>query len=382
MKNPHRFTRLASLSAAALLTASLAPSARALVKFNDGREEIFVTGVVGFGYDSNFSANSFSGGDTFFSGGIDLDYLRKAGLIGVNANLGWDFTRYTQNSEFDFVNPHARLELTKDRGRTTGSLTMGARRESRSESVLNIRTDSWNYDAGLNVKYPVIDRYSITGKLGYDFADYRDNSLLVDLRTYTAATDLYYVYNSARDLFAGYRYRQTDTSNDSTDRDHAFTVGVSGKILAKLNGSVRFGYQFRDTTDRFGDDRDHDGFNALASTTWTVSRRLSLTGRIAHDFATLASDTGVETTSATLDTQMALNSKFAVFAGLGGAHSRFLDLQPHRLDTSFSTSAGISYVKSDRLKIILSYGYLKNWSTLDFSDYDRHSINLTLSSRW
>ncbi len=381
MKNTPRFTTRTALISCALLTCS-APTAHALIKFNDGREEIFVTGVASFGYDSNFAANALSGSDTFFSGGLDLDYLRKVGLIGVNANLGWNYTEYTENSEFNYVNPHSRLEFTKERGRTTGSLTLAARRESRSESVLNIRTDSWNYEGGLNLKYPVIDRYFLTGKFNYELNDYRDNTELVDLRSYTAATDLFYVYNSARDLFAGYRYRQIETTNDSTDHDHAFTIGTTGKILAKLNGTVRFGYQLRQTDDRFGNDRDHDGFSALASTTWTVSRRLTLTGRVTHDFATLASDTGVETTSAGLDTQMALNSRVAIFGGIGGGHTRFLDLDPERRDTSFITSLGISYARSDRLKIILAHGYLQNWSTLDFSDYDRHSINLTLSSRW
>ncbi len=372
---------LRHLTASVALVTFLAPTCQALIKFNDARDEIFVTGVASFGYDSNFNANALSEEDIFVSFGRDLDYLRKAGLIGVNANLGWDMTRFGTNTDQDFVNPHARLELTKDRARTTGSVTMGAERQSRSESVINIRTESWNYDAGLNLKYPVIDRYSLTGKFSYDQTDYEDNATLVDLKSYTAAADLYYVYNSARDLLFGYRYRQTETSSDSSDHDHALTAGITGKILAKLNGTVRVGYQHRTTENRLNS-TDHDSITASASTTWSVSRRLNVTGRASRDFFTLASDTSIETTSAGLDAQFGLNSRFALFGGIGCAHSRFLDLALPRRDTSLLANAGISYTKSDRFKAVLTYGYLQNWSTLDFSDYDRHSITLTLSSRW
>lgn len=120
--------------------------------------------------------------------------------------------------------------MTKDSGRTTGALSLLAQRDSRADPAANMRTDSWNYDAGLDFRYPVIERYSVSGSLDYGLRDYTDNTVLVDLSTYAASADLFYVVTTARDLIAGYRMRSSNTSADTSFQDHAFTLGVSGRI--------------------------------------------------------------------------------------------------------------------------------------------------------
>jgi len=362
---------------------ALSPSARALIKFDDGHDEFFVTLGLGYGYDSNIFATTDGGGDTFASASLDLEYRRKAGLIGVDGTLGWNFSKFDKFGSEDFANPHARVEFTKDKGRTTGSLQLAAARESRAETEINIRTTSWNYDSNLNLKYPVIERYSLTGQLGYNLRDYLENIDLVDIRTFSAGSGLNYAFSSARDLVAGYRFRATDTTAHSESYDHSFTVGTSGKILAKLNGSARFGYQIRQSNRRDGQDDSYGDFTASVSTTWTLSRRLTFTGTLSRDFSTLATDTSVETTAANLDAQFAVKAKISLFAGIGGGYTRFLGLRGGgRSDTYFNFTAGANYTMNDHLKLALTYGYYKNWSTLPISDYDRHTLSLSVSSRW
>ena len=387
---PHAFAHFTRAVIGACLLLAMAKPVQALVKFNDSHDEIFVTGTVGIGYDSNVFATSDAKGDNTFSGSLDLDYQRKAGMIGVNGNLGWNFTKFDRNTSEDFADPHVHAEFTKSGGRTTGSLTLGTERRSRAEDALNLRTVSWDYNAGLNVKYPVIERYSIAGQVSYDYQDYLKNPALFDLRTYTAGADLFYVYTSQRDLLGGYRLRVTDTTNGTRSYDHAFTVGTSGKLLPKITGTVRLGYQFRETdrghfaavTPNKSNDR-YDAFSASASATWTVTRRLNVTGLASRDFSTLATDINVDTTAVMVDANFAAKAKLSLFGGVGGGHMRYLGTASGgRTDTYATTHAGVNYTFNDHLKISLTGLYYKNWSLLDRADYVRRTISLIVSSRW
>ena len=353
-----------------------------LVKFNDGRDEIFVTGMLGVVYDSNIFAFSGGDGDIFYTSSVLGEYRRKAGMLGVNASLRCDLATFSEYSNEDYANPALRAELTKNSGRTTGSITAGVAKETRADSAINLRTTSWHYDAGLNFKYPVIERYSLSGQVGYDQERFEDNLGLVDIHSYLASTDVFYVYTSQRDIFGGYRYRLTETSADTRSHDHAFTLGITGRIIPKLNGTIRGGYQIRQT-ERVTGRRDTFGsFTALASTTWTVTRRISVTGQLSRDFNTLATDTSVETTAGGLDAQFAMNAKVSLAAGIGGGHTRFLDEAADRRDTYGTYNVGVSYTMNDHLKVSLTYLYFENWSSFWFSDYRRHSVSLNVSSRW
>lgn len=356
-------------------------SAHALLKFNEGRDQLFVTGTASFGYDSNIFATENGEGDFVTNSSLALEYARRAGLISVNGQVGWNVGRFASNGSEDFANPNMSLELVKNTGRTTGSFTLGASRQSQADPNVNMRTDSWNYNAGFNWKYPVIERYSLAGSLGYGFLDYTDNSAsLTDLTTYSASTDLFYTYTSQRDLFVGYRIRQSDTSANSKSTDHAFTGGVSGKILAKLNGTVRAGYQIRQES-ASGD--TFSSITAGASTTWSVNKRFSLTGSLNKDFSTTATESSVDTTSFNLDAQYVFNHRWSLYSGLGLGHSEFLNgIDSGREDYYFTWSAGVNYTFNDHFKASLTYSYFQNWSNRSFSSFERNSLSLFLSSRW
>lgn len=356
-------------------------SAWALLKFNEGRDQIFVTGTLSVGYDSNIFATKDGEGDFVTNSSLALEYARRAGLISVNGNVAWNLGSFASNASEDFANPSMGLELVKNTGRTTGSFTLGASRQSQADANVNQRTDAWNYNAGLNWKYPVIERYSLSGSFGYGLLDYTDNSsALVDLSTYSASTDLFYTYTSQRDLFAGYRIRLSESSADSKSTDHAFTVGVSGKILSKLNGTVRFGYQIREeepSGDIFG------SYTAAASTTWAINKRLSLTGTLSKDFSTTATESTVDTTRANLDAQYVFNHRWSLYSGIGGGYSEFLNgVDNGREDYYFTWSTGVNYTLNDHFKASLTYSYFQNWSNRSISNFERNSITLFLSSRW
>ena len=374
---------LPRLALAAALSALLACApAHALVSMNDGRNQIYITAAASFSWDSNIFANSTSGGDYLFNAGLGLELKRRAGLISVDGTFGIDATQFADNSSENSLNPRFRTEFSKQSGRTTGVLSLGAARQSRADSAANLRSESWLYDLALNLKYPVIERYSIAGTIGYSRLDYLNNVVLVDLQTFNASADLFYVYTSERDLFAGYRYRHGETSASSSFDDHAFTVGVSGKILPKLNGAVRVGYQLGQPSG--SGEGSYTALTASAATTWNVSRRLSLNGQVAKDFSTTSTNLNIDAITFNLDAQYAMNSKLTFSSGVGYGINEFLGLPgADRKDEFFTWNIGANYkVLDERLTVALMYAYLRNWSTLDYSDFERNSVNLNLSSRF
>lgn len=366
------------------IVALVATPAQALLKFNDGRDQINLTLDVAIGYDSNIFTYNGGDADTTFDAILTMEYLRRAGLIGVNGRLGWKLSQFGEYTDQNFSSPSMGLELTKDTGRTTGTFTLSADHENKPDPNLNNRTDSWNYAAGLNLKYPVIERYSLVGNFGYSLCDYTDDTFLVDLDSYSLAGDIFYVWTSERDLFGGYRLRVSNTGADTQSTDHAFTVGVSGKILAKLNGSVRAGYQVRKTesSNPLLDDTFH-GLTSTVSSTWNVSKRFNITGQISKDFSTSSTNVNIDGTSVSLDSQYSFNSRFSLFAGVGGGMNRFLGkFGAGRRDYYFNWTAGPAYTFSEKLRASLTYGYFQNWSTLSRADFVRESYTLNLVSRW
>ena len=367
--------------AAGLSSLLICLPAHGLVSLNDGRNQVYVAATVDFGWDSNVFANQLSGGDYLTTAGVSVELKRRAGLISVDGSIGLDAIRFNDNTDQNAVNPWFSTEFSKQTGRTTGALKLGAARQSRADSADNLRSESWLYDASVHFKYPVIERYSLSGLLGYNQLDYLNNTALVDLDTYTASIDLFYVYTSERDLLAGYRYRHGESSASTTFDDHAFTVGISGKILPKLTGILRVGYQIRQPSGTTED--DYRGLTATVATTWNISRRSSLTAQVAKDFSTSATNLNIDTLAFNLDGQYSLNSRIALFAGTGYGINKFLGGPgASRRDTFFLWNAGATYTLNEHFKAGLTYGYFHNWSTLDYADFERNSLNLNLSSRF
>ena len=360
----------------------LCPPALALVTFNDGKEHLFVTGTASVAYDSNVFAHAGSGSDTIYSAGLLMEYTRRAGWIGVNASVALNLSQFVDNRDQNFINPRFEGELTKTSGRTTGSLNLSAARENRADTAANLREESWNYVAMLNFKYPVISRYSISGSVGYINRVYDNTILLSNLRTYTASLDLLYALNSQRDLMAGYRYRYSETSRDSAFDDTSFTVGLSGKIIPRLNGTIRAGYQVRHPRGR-ATDGDFRGLTASGSATFTASKKFSMSGQISKDVSVTSTDISIDTLGVSLEATYVFNARISVFSSVGGGRSRFLGVTGNgRRDEDFTFGAGVNYTMRQHLTASLAYAYFQNWSTLSYSDYDRNTFTLSLSSRW
>lgn len=357
------------------------PSARALINLDGSRNQLFVFGSVTFGYDSNIFSDSSARDDYTVNGTVGAEIKRRAGIIAVNATATLSYASYGSYSEENSFNPNFHLEFNKTTGRTTGAFTISAYRESRSDSAVNLRTNSWNFPVGLSLKYPVNDKYYFTSQTSYLRRRYAESTVLADYTDYSQALDVFYVYTSKLDLVGGYRIRvsQTSTGNDSVD--HWFNLGATGGLFAKLNGTVRLGYQIRDVTG--ATDGQYSHFNALAGVAWAVTRKLNLSGQLSRDFSTIATGASVDSTAASLRAGYNATRKIEFTAGLAYGLNRFLGTPPpSRRDTFFSWDVGARYKMNEHLQVGATYTYFRNWSTFDFSDFDRQGIAVDISSRY
>jgi len=365
-----------------ILTLGLAlPSGRALLNIDGSRNQVFVFGGVTFGYSSNIFSQSSGHGDYNVSAQAGVELKRRAGIIAVNATFRVAYQTFGKYTAENSVNPSFYIEFNKTTGRTTGAFTVNAFRESRSDSAVNVRTNSWNYPLGLNLKYPINDRFYVTSNTAYLTRRYANNSALANLTDYSEGLDLFYVYTSKLDLMGGYRIRISSTSLGGDTTDHWFNVGATGGLFAKLNGTVRFGYQLRHLTGTAGENFAH--VNALASLNWPLTRKLALAGQVSRDFNTIATGSSVDSTSAALRASYAYNRKLAFDTSVTWGRNDFLGRQqPARVDTFFSWDAGAAYKFNEHLSLGATYTYFRNWSSLSFSDFDRQGFTLDISSRY
>jgi hypothetical protein len=384
MKLQPRFFTAGAVMAAVFL----APSSRALVSLEDGREHIFIDASAEMAYDSNLFANAKNQGTLSYQGTLSTDIVRRAGWIGVNVTLSANWARYAKFSQQDYIDPTLTAELTKQTGRTTGSLTFGVSRVDHTDITANTRDTYLNYSLGLDVQYPVIERYSITGTFDYGQQDYTDRLLFTNLKTYTGNLFLYYVLNEQRDLFVNGRERWEFESNGDLNLDRAMSAGVSGRVFGPFNGSVQFGYQTR--TPYGGPDHGNfDDFTASGTTTWNINRRMTLSGTLSRDFSTTSTAQSIENTSAGLTFQDSFTANASATLGANVGQNKFLgvegDVAPdngRRVDSYLSFNAGYFYTLNQHLKLSVNYTYYRSYSTLSFAEFAREGLTLGASSHW
>jgi hypothetical protein len=372
------------------MAAAVCPQpARALVSLEDGRDHLFVDGSVEVGYDSNVFANAQSGGSMVYQGSLGMDFTRRAGWIGVNASASLNFARYGNFRNQDYVDPKLTAELTKQSGRTTGSLTVSVQRENRADVTVNTRDVSWNYDVGLDFQYPVIERYSITGSFDYNRADYLDQQLFTNLTTYTGNLYLYYILNEQRDLFVNYRLRFSDEATGNYDVDNSISAGVSGKVYGPFNGSLQAGYETRMMYGGPDNGMEFGNVTLSGAATWNMNRRMTLTANLSRDYSTTATAQSIESTSAGLIFQDSFTAKASTALSGSVGENRFLGAEglvgtdgERRVDTYWDLNAAYFYTVNQHLKLSLSYNYYRSYSTLAFADFPRDQVDMTLSSHW
>ncbi|HUR56535.1 MAG TPA: outer membrane beta-barrel protein [Opitutaceae bacterium] len=382
----------------ATLLASLiaCPPVQALVALNDGHDRIFVNLSASVSQDSNVFANSDNSSDLVTTSSLSAEYTRRAGWIGVNAHASVVSSSFATFSNEDFVNPSLSMELTKQTGRTTGAFAVNAARESRADAAVNVRSDSWNYGSSLSIKYPIVSTYTASANFGWASREYLDNAAFFDLATYNASFDLFHILTTDREILAGYRYRLSETARDTSTSDHSATVGLSGRLIRGVTGSLRAGYQTRIPEGGRSTEAKYSSWTASAASSYAFSRKLNFSGNLSKDFSTTANDSSVDVISAGVDAQYAYSPRWTLTASAGFSDSRYIGdsgrvpisigtttvLGPNRHDNYANWGASVAFSLNDHFKIAANYTWFENWSTLPLADFVRTAWTLNVSSRW
>ncbi|ACB77144.1 hypothetical protein [Opitutus terrae] len=355
------------------------PSAHALFNLNQGKDLIFVSGTYTIGYDSNVFTRASGKESTTQTASLSIDYARQAGLIGVTANLSATSGRFENTRGQNFNDPSLAVVFRKRYGRTTGALMMNARRESQPDPDVGQRTQSWNYSAGLDLRYPVNDRYYFTNSVRGSSRAYTGTSVFPNLRTYQDSLALNYVYSSKLDLNAGYSFVYSDGSSATKSYDQSFTFGATGSILPKLSGTIRIGVQQRDREARADGREKFSSFTSGTTLRWLLSRKVSFNFEFNDDYSTSATDISVNRTTAGLHASFSISNKYAGSAGFTYSQSDFLGLAGDgRHDELLQFDASIGVALTTRIRTTFAYDYSINYSTLASADYDRHHLGFSL----
>jgi len=354
-----------------------------LVTFNDGQNSIFVNVTTGMSWNSNINSSAAKMSDGIWSTSVGVNFSRRAGIISIDANATANISRFNSHSEENFANPDMSLSLSKHSGRTTGTLTLSGARQNRADSAANIRNESWYYNAQGNLKYPVISRYSLTFGGGFNERTFRNApGYLVNDRVTNWSTGLDYAYTDQTSLTASYRGRYGETSAHDSYYDHAFLVGVSGKLLPKLTGNFSMGYQKRDNTKKW--QGSHSSMTMSGSANWRINPRFNASLFASKDFSVASTNVHTDTLNVGTSLSYSMGPRFSLSGGVNGGESRFLGAAGGgRKDQFFGANVGASYtVYGDYLRLHLGYSYHRNWSNTSISDYDSDSISLSASSRF
>jgi hypothetical protein len=376
----------------------LALPANALVTLNDGHDRIHVSASAGMAYDSNVFAQNGGKGDVLYTTSFAADYQRRAGWIGVTANIGISGAHFGSITGQDYSDPTMSLELNKGTGRTTGAITLSAARESRADAAVNTRNSSWNLNYGASFKYHIIGTWDLSGSMNYSQRKYSDAVTFSNLNTFASSLDLFHVMSSERDLILGYRYRYNDAPGNVWSTDHNFSAGIHGKLIRGMNGTLRAGYQVRQPhgAPTAAGGGKFSSWTASGSTSYPINKKANLSASVSKDFSITATDSSVDSLMASIDGQYAYSSHWSLSTSLGWGTTKFLGdggrvvldpgppplLGKQRQDTNVNWSTSVNYSLNEHLKFAFSYVWFKNWSTSSFADFVRNSWTMNVSSRW
>ena len=258
---------------------------------------------------------------------------------------------------------------------------------------MNTRSTYWNIPLGFNVRYPLAGAYTLSSAVGYSERNYLDEEAFASLRTYSVSLDALRITSSVREIFAGYRYRFSETTRNSSSIDHALSIGLNGKLIRGLNGSLRAGIQTRGSTGRLpGNDRFTSWF-ASGSTSYEVSRKLRLSGNISKDFSTTATDDVVDTANLSISVRYSATAKLGVALNTSYGESSYVgqaaaNLPPGavagtaRKDRFINADLSLSYTLNEHLQGAATYSQFFNTSTFALADFNRSTWNVNVSSRW
>lgn len=375
---PSRCLRLVSLSVACL---AASPLAHALLTFNDGKDQIYVTSTYSFGYDTNVFAQKIPHGAATQAWSFEADYSRHAGIIQVSASATMNLGAFAGLAGQDYIDPGVTVDFSKGTGRTTGDLSLGATRTNAPDTSANDRAIAWNYDSTLKLRYPINERFYLTNVAGANFTSYTNTQVFADQESYTDGFGVNVIYDSKLDLNAMYNVGW-DQTHDTSALTQSVTLGADGTVLPKLTGSVDVGLS-HDATYYTHPHFPSSGFDALdanANLIWRFSRDMTFEGTVSRNLGIASTDIGDEVTTFTIGNDTSLGKKLRLHLAVDYIPTVYIGRNSlGRKDYLWEFLASLQTAITTHWRVAVSYIYMINYSNLSTARFTRQTVSFSVT---
>ncbi|MDP0500882.1 MAG: outer membrane beta-barrel protein [Verrucomicrobiota bacterium JB022] len=336
-----------------------------------------------------------------FTPGLELQ-LADSSTLKSQLNASVAITRYSksENDGLDSELPSISLNTNYSSG-ITNIVTKASWREQASNSsefvdinpgveelqgrLIEIETT----DLSALGTYNFSDRTSVRSGATYQRRIYPGLSLVGNRSVSVPLTFLYEV-RPLTQLTATYRYRNTETQNNTFSNsydDHNFSVGVEGEVLIPtLTGSASIGYQVREADQG----RDTDNFSFDAGLSYILTPKATISLNASRDFrnsAVSSTVNGQRIASTIIGTRVGLsgvytlNSMHRMVGGLTYANSDYEDYD--RSQDSVYANIGYRYTPNDYWTFGATYNYeITDGSGINYRDYDSNRLSVSAALRY
>jgi hypothetical protein len=356
--------------------------ARALLVFNDGKDQVFVTATYSIGYDTNVFSQRVAKGALTQAFSFGASYTRKAGLIGVSANFTMNVGQFFGIPGQDFADPSFSLSFSKGVGRTTGGLTFNVAKVNTPDPIANDRAIGWTYGTSLALRYPVIERFFLSDTASVGGSSYANQTLFAGQQNYSEGINMNFIYDSKLDLVDGYVLTLSHT-HDTTSYDHSINFGANGNVLPKLDGSIAVGYSADFTDHTHATSEFFSGLDANTSLSWRVTRSLSITGGVSKSFAISSTDITTDTINYRVEAETVLAKRFRTEMSVTYVPTAFLGRTGlGRRDRLWEFQPNLGTAITTHIRCNLGYGYLINYSNFADSAFTNEVITFSATATY
>ena len=367
------------------------PPAAAVVSIDGTRRNPSIEASASLTDDSNVFMDDSRRRDVVRGASLSAEYTRRSGWLGLDAGLAVESSRFSSLRGQDFDNPSFHLDLLKRSGRTTGFLSLAAARESRADALVNTRSTYWSFPAGFGVRYPVGGALALGSAVNHSARRYVDDVAFANLHTWSVSLDAIRIIDGTREIQVRYRHRRSETSRGTVSLDRAVSSGMSGRLVRGLQGDVHAGVQTRHATGRGEHDGAFASWFAGGSATYEISRRLRLTGSLAKDFTTTATDAMVDAADLAVTADYKATAGVSLTSSIRGGASRHLGratiasgagAEQGRRDRFSGVDLTLSWAIAEHWRAAVTSGRFRNISTLGSADFSRSTWSGRISFRW
>jgi hypothetical protein len=249
--------------------------------FDDIRDGLGLSASLSGTYDTNPSrgygqANNAGEGDFFLSLGGTVSYLSRASTWTYGATYTGGYSQYFSQSELSGYYQNAGASLNYNGGPLTASLNVGINFGSGANRYYESVVDEISYNYGLNARYRVSRKTSLTGDLSQRFTSASGNGNS-DTESLDLGASALWRYSPLLEFGPGIRYtsRSGDSSQERTSIGPTLTANY--ELTRKVSLNSRIGVDFAEFED--GESADPTlftsiGLNYRASKLWSMNLSL------------------------------------------------------------------------------------------------------------